>query len=71
MQATSGDLCTLERSGYLACTVSPPESTPNFTDIICSALVSVEELDSVEDVSSATLGFLNAFGFGLIELSFI
>ena len=49
MQAASVDLCTLERCGYLACTGSPFDSAPYFTNIIASAPISVEELDSVED----------------------
>ena len=50
MQATHIDYCTLERSNYLKFTAPPLlESTPYFTSIICSALVSVEETDSVED----------------------
>ena len=49
MRAKSVDLCTLERSDYSVCTASPLENAPYFTDIICSALVSVEELDSDED----------------------
>ena len=42
MRATSIDLCTLER-------FAPLESAPYFTNIIGSAVVSVLELDSVED----------------------
>ena len=49
VRATSVPLCTPERSGYLACTSSPLESAPYFTDILCSALVCVGELDGVED----------------------
>ena len=49
VEGTSVDLRTLERSGYSACTGSPPESTPYFTNIICIALFSVEMLESVED----------------------
>ena len=49
VRATSIELCTLEPSGYLAYNTSSPESTPLFTDVIRSALVSVEELDSIED----------------------
>ena len=51
MRAISVDLRTLECSDYLACTASLLETAPHFTDIICSALVSVGELDSDEDAS--------------------
>ena len=48
MQATSVDLCTLERCGYLVYTECPFKSVTYFTNMIGSALVSVEELDGVE-----------------------
>ena len=48
VRATSIDLCTLERCGYLAYTRTPFESAPYFTNIIGNVLVSVELLDSAE-----------------------
>ena len=76
MRVTSVDSCTLECSGYLSCTASTHENAPYFTDIICSALVSVEGLDSVEDapLRSAPEGEINilaCFWFRLIEPSFV